>query len=66
VLEPGHIDDLATNSGSVDSLNPSLRCGLRSNFRQIRPIVEGDRPLRAAIDDRDQCVALAGSPPRSR
>jgi hypothetical protein len=38
------------NSESGDSLNPSARCGLRSNFRQILPIVEGYRPLRLAID----------------
>ena len=34
---------------------------MRSNFRQIRPTVDGDRPLRAAMDDRDQCVAFCGS-----
>ncbi|MDH6705924.1 hypothetical protein P3T27_002646 [Kitasatospora sp. MAA19] len=28
------------------------------NFRQIRPTVDFDRPLRAAIELRDQCVAL--------
>ena len=48
------------NSGSVDSLNPSVRCGLSSNLRQIRPIVERDRPLRRAIEARDQCVAALG------
>ena len=47
-------------SGSEDSLNESLRCGLRSNLRQIRPIVDGDSPLRAAIEDRDQWVASFG------
>lgn len=44
----------STNSGSVLSLNPSVRCGLSSNLRQIRPIVESDRPLRLAIDALDQ------------
>ena len=48
-----HLDKL----GSVDSLNPSCRSGLSSNFRQIRPIVEADRPDRCAIDTRDQWVA---------
>ena len=50
----------STNSGSEESLNPSVRCGFRSNFRQIRPIVDGDRPLRLAIDARDQWVASFG------
>ena len=48
------------NCGSVESLNPSTRWGLRSNRRQIRPTVEGDRPARLAIEVLDQCVALAG------
>ena len=30
----------STNNGSVDSLNVSARCGLSSNARQIRPIVD--------------------------
>src|SRR5262249_15108023 len=55
---------LATNCGSVESLNPSTRCGLRSKRRQIRPTVEGDRPIRLAIDVLDQCVALAGASSR--
>jgi len=50
---------LSTNIGSLESLNPSSRCGLRSNRCQIRPIVVGDSPVRAAIDVRDQCVAFA-------
>jgi hypothetical protein len=33
---------------------------VRSNRRQIRPIVVGESPDRAAIDVRDQCVAFAG------
>jgi len=41
-------------------LNPSLRCGLRSNFRQIRPTVDLLSPLRFAIEARDQCVASFG------
>jgi hypothetical protein len=50
----------STNSGSVDSLNPSTRWGLRSNLRQIRPMVDSDRPLRRAIEARDQWVASFG------
>ena len=33
---------------------------MRSSFRQIRPIVDGDSPARCAIDVRDQCVASVG------
>ena len=50
----------STNNGSLESLNPSSRCGLSSNARQIRPIVERESPLRWAIFARDQCVAFAG------
>ena len=48
------------NCGSTDSLNVSTRCGLSPNSRQIRPIVERDRPVSAAIEARDQCVASFG------
>jgi len=44
----------------LDNLNPSLRCGLSSNARQIRPMLDLDSPLRSAILARDQCVAFAG------
>ena len=50
----------STNSGSLLSLNVSARCGLSSNARQIRPMLDLDRPLRWAIFARDQCVAFAG------
>ena len=50
----------STNSGSVDSLNVPAKCGLRSNLRQIRPIVDLLSPLRSAIEARDQCVASGG------
>src|ERR1700678_3652263 len=46
----------STNSGSLEILNPSLRCGLRANLRQIRPIVDLDRPDLLAMEARDQCV----------
>ena len=51
---------LSTNSGSVDNLNVPVKCGLRSNLRQIRPIVDFDSPARFAIEARDQCVAPCG------
>jgi hypothetical protein len=51
----------STKSGSVDSLNESVRWGFSSNLRQIRPIVDSDRPLRLAIEARDQCVAPRGA-----
>src|ERR1700691_1654223 len=41
---------LCTNNGSLESLKPSTRCGLSSNRRQIRPIVDLDSPERSAID----------------
>jgi len=50
----------STNSGSVESLKLSARCGLRPKSFQIRPIVDRDRPDLAAIEDCDQCVALRG------
>ena len=50
----------STNSGSLDSLTSSLRCGCSSTAFQIRPIVDLDSPVRSAIDVRDQCVAWAG------
>ena len=37
---------------------------MRPKSRQIRPIVDSDRPLRRAIEDRDQCVASPGSSSR--
>ena len=51
---------LATKSGSVDSLNESCRCGVRSNRFQIRPMVDFDSPVRLAIEARDQCVSWPG------
>ena len=41
-------------------MNVSARCGLSSKARQIRPIVDFDKPLRSAIAARDQCVAFVG------
>src|SRR6476660_9094097 len=51
---------LSTNNGSVDNLKPSVRCGLSSNARQIRPTVDAETPALDAIFWRDQWVAFAG------
>ncbi|OBF77692.1 hypothetical protein A9X06_23595 [Mycobacterium sp. 852002-51759_SCH5129042] len=50
-----------SHNGSVEILNPSVRCGFSSNRRQILPTVDFDSPVRSAIDDRDQCVASDGA-----
>lgn len=60
VIQADHVDDFPTNSGSLDNLKLSVRCGLSPKSRQIRPTVDLDKPDRAAIDVRDQCVALFG------
>ena len=51
---------LSTNSGSVESLNVSLRCGCRPKAAQIRRMVVCDRPVAAAIERIDQWVASFG------
>src|SRR6266436_72354 len=51
---------LSTNSGSVDSLKVSLRCGWRENARQMRCTVEIDKPEALAIERVLQWVAAAG------
>src|SRR3546814_1137850 len=51
---------LSTNSGSVDSLNVSDRCGCRPNAPQIRRMVVCDSPDLAAMERIDQCVASLG------
>src|SRR5258708_38811875 len=40
---------LATNCGSGESLNDSVRCGCRPNVLQIRPTIAGLTPTCAAI-----------------
>ena len=57
---PATSTTLSTNSGSVDSLKVPVKCGLRSNLRQIRPIADLLSPARLAIEARDQCVASWG------
>ena len=56
----------STNSGSVDSLKVSLRCGFSPKARQTRPTVEADRPAALAIERRLQWVAPAGIASRVR
>ena len=50
----------STNSGSVDSLKVSLRCGCSPKARQMRCTVETDRPDALAIERVLQCVAARG------
>jgi hypothetical protein len=51
---------LSTNSGSFDSLNVWLRCGCNPNATHIRRIVVWEKPVSAAIERIDQCVASTG------
>ncbi len=51
---------LSTNSGSPDSLNVWLRCGCKRNAAHIWQTVVWEKPVSAAIERIDQCVALAG------
>jgi hypothetical protein len=48
------------NNGSVDSLNVSVRCGVSSQRRQIRPTVDFDSPDFSPIEALDQWVAFFG------
>ena len=59
-IEPTMSRTFSTNSGSLDSLNVSLRCGCSENARQMRCTVETDRPDALAIERVLQCVAAAG------
>ena len=36
-------------NGSLESLNVSLRCGFSPKARQIRPMVDWDKPVASAI-----------------
>jgi hypothetical protein len=57
VIQVGHIDELLHEQRVGAQLERAVKCGLRSNLRQIRPIVDLDRPGRRPIEARDQCVA---------
>jgi hypothetical protein len=50
----------STNSGSVWSLNVSLRHGCNPKAFQIRPTLAGETPTRLANEQVDQCVASLG------
>jgi hypothetical protein len=51
---------LSTNSGSLDSLNVSERCGCSPKAVQILRIVVCEKPVAPAIERIDQCVASLG------
>ena len=51
----------STNSGSVDSLKVSLRCGCSENAFQIRCTVDGAKPDARAIPRDVKCVRPVGS-----
>src|SRR6516165_2615842 len=51
---------LSTNSGSVDSLKVSTRCGCSPKARQMRPTLEVEMPLCRAMLRVLQCVAAGG------
>src|SRR3954453_22387449 len=51
---------LSTNSGSLESLNVSERCGWRPKAVQIRRMVVCEKPVAAAIERIDQWVASPG------
>jgi hypothetical protein len=52
---------LATKSGSVESLNVSIRCGCKPKARQMRSTLETDKPLVFAMPRELQCVAFLGT-----
>ena len=54
---------LSTNSGSLDSLNVSERCGCSPKAVQIRRIVVCEKPVAPAIERIDQarCIARQGT-----
>ena len=60
MVEADDVDDLLHEQRVGGQLEPVLEWGLRSNFRQIRPMVDLLRPDRSAIDARDQWVASFG------
>jgi hypothetical protein len=59
-VQANNVVDLLDEQRVGGQLEPPARCGLRSTVLQIRPIVDLLNPVRSAIFDRVQCVALAG------
>src|ERR1019366_5518656 len=51
----------STNSGSLESLKVSCRCGCRPNARQMRETAVCDRRASRAIERVLQCVAPSGT-----
>ena len=47
-------------SGSIETLNPFVICGLRPASAQMRPTLDGEMPMASAIRARLQWVALRG------
>ena len=52
---------LLTNSGSLDSLKVSTRCGCRPKAPQMRCTVVTETPVARAIERRLQWVAFSGT-----
>jgi hypothetical protein len=51
---------LSTNSGSVESLKVSTRCGFRAKARQMRQTAVWLNPVALASERVLQCVASGG------
>lgn len=50
----------SSNSGSFETLKVRVRCGFRPASAQIRPALDGEIFMAAAIVERLQCVAFGG------
>lgn len=50
----------SSKSGSLETLTPFVRWGLRPASAQIRPTLDGEMPTASAISERLQWVALGG------
>jgi hypothetical protein len=64
VVQADDVDDLGDELRIGGQLEGVLQVGLRSKRFQIRPIVDFDRPVRWAIEARDQCVSWPGTDSR--
>jgi len=60
MYRPTTSTSFSSKSGSLDSLKVSTRCGWIPRADQIRCTVEGDTPVRLAIDLQLQCVSTGG------
>ena len=59
-VEPDDVVDLLHKQRVIRQLEPVGAVGLETERLPHRPIVDFDSPVRSAIFDRDQCVALLG------